>query len=217
MNSLQDPTDLLTKYSGLQQQRNLAQKEVSKLNLLLAEVDKFLEMEPKVLQALDLLDQQLFQEITSLLEDKLSIALQEVLEQNIQLKVKSSISHGSVGFSFSIDRDGYEENIMKGCGGSVANILSVGLRLFALTSLDKEIHRRFLVLDEQDCWLQPEIVPRFVKIIQQAAKALNFQILMISHHDSSLFLNQADRVFQLEPHPDGVNIHVLDKNPVVED
>lgn len=217
MNSLQDPTDLLKKYYRLEERCNIAQKEVSKLTLSLNEVEKFLELEPKVLQALDTLDHQLFQEITSLLENKLSIALQEVLEQNIQLKVKPILSHGSVGFAFSIDRDGHEENIMKGCGGSVANILSVGLRLFALTSLDENIHRRFLVLDEQDCWMQPEIVPRFVKIIQQAAKALNFQILMISHHDSSLFLDQADRVFQLEPHPDGVKIKVLDKNPLIED
>jgi len=106
---------------------------------------------------------------------------------------------------------------VKRSGGSVANILSVGLRLFALTSLDEAVHRRFLVLDEQDCWMQPEIVPRFVKIIQQAAKALNFQILMISHHDSSLFLEQADRVFQLEPHSEGVKIQVLDRNPFVID
>ena len=77
---------------------------------------------------------------------------------------------------------------MKGNGGSVANILSVCSRLFALTQLPEDTHRRFLVLDEQDCWLQPELIPRFAKIIHEAAKALNFQILVISHHNSNIFL-----------------------------
>lgn len=213
MSTLRDPADILESYYGLLQRQNQAQKEVNKQTNRLTEIEKFLELEPKVLAALDTLDSQLFKKITSLLEDKLSIALQEVLEQNIRLKVESVMSHKSIGFEFSIERDGHEENIMKGCGGSVANILSVGLRLFALTTLDEGVHRRFLVLDEQDCWMQPEIVPRFVKIIKEAAKALNFQVLMISHHDPSLFIDQADRVFQLIPHPEGVTIQVLAKDP----
>lgn len=217
MDTLRDPTDAFRHYHVLMERRNQAQREVAKNQAILSELNDFLGLEPKVLQALDQLDSQLFQEITSLLEDKLSIALQEVLEQNIRLKVKSVMTHKSIGFEFSIERDGNEENILKGCGGSVANILSVGLRLFALTSLSEERHRRFLVLDEQDCWMQPELIPRFMRIIRQAAKALDFQILMISHHDPSLFLDQADRVFQLDPHSGGVRVQILGRGPMVED
>jgi ABC-type glutathione transport system ATPase component len=217
MDALQDPTEAFGRYSALLERRKQAQIEVSKQQTLLIELDEFLGLEPKVLQALDQLDNQLFKEITTLLEDKLSIALQEVLEQSIRLKVKSVMHHKSVGFEFSIERDGHEEHILKGCGGSVANILSVGLRLFALTCLSEEKHRRFLVLDEQDCWIQPELIPRFMKIIREAAKALNFQILMISHHDPSLFFDQADRVFQLDPHPDGVKVRILGTESNVQD
>lgn len=217
MNVLQDPTEAFGRYSALMERRKHAQGVADKQRALLAELEDFLELEPKVLQALDQLDGQLFKEITTLLEDKLSIALQEVLGQSIRLKVESVMSHKSIGFEFSIERDGHEEHILKGCGGSVANILSVGLRLFALTCLSEERHRRFLVLDEQDCWIQPELIPRFMKIIREAATALNFQILMISHHDPDLFFDQADRVFQLNPHPDGVKVRVLGSGPMVED
>lgn len=98
---------------------------------------------------------------------------------------------------------------MRGMGGSVANVLSVGLRLFALTTLDEQEHRRFLVLDEQDCWLRPDLVPRFVRIIYEAAKALHFQVLMISHHDQSVFQGYADRIIRLNPGPDGVTAQVV--------
>src|SRR5690606_41403701 len=102
-------------------------------------------------------------------------------------------------------------------GGSVANVLSVGLRLFALTTLDEKNHRRFLVLDEQDCWIRPDIVPRFVKIIHQAAKALNFQVLMISHHDAAVFEEYADRIIRLDPVKDGIAARVvLDRIELVE-
>lgn len=209
MQELRNPTDVLKSYYGLIERKRNIQKKQLQIASTLQQIDTFLQLEPRVICALDKLDSQLFEKITNLLEEKLSIALQEVLEQNIRLKVDTILSHKTIGFTFSIDRNGNEENIMKGCGGSVANILSVGLRLFALTTLNAEEHRRFLVLDEQDCWIQPELVPRFVKIIKEAAKALNFQILMISHHDPHLFLDQADRVFRLEPTPDGVKVHVL--------
>lgn len=217
MKPLSDPTETFGCYRALLERRNSVKKELVRNQHRVAELDKFLLLEPSVLNALDHLDNQLFRDITNLLEEKLSIALQEVLEQNIRLKVKSVISHKSIGFEFSIERNGHEEHIMKGNGGSVANILSVGLRLFALTTLNTNEHRRFLVLDEQDCWIQPELVPRFVKIIHEAARALNFQILMISHHEPSLFLDQADRVFQLEPSPDGIKVKVHSVGPFEED
>src|SRR5262245_17010348 len=108
--------------------------------------------------------------------------------------------------SFHIERNSQPEDIMKGQGGSVANILSVGLRMFALTTLDPAVHRRFLVLDEQDCWLRPDLVPRLVKIVHDAGRALGFQVLMISHHDVSAFEQYASKLYQFIPTVDGVQV-----------
>jgi predicted ATPase len=71
--------------------------------------------------------------------------------------------------------------------------------LFALTTLDERNHRRFLALDEQDCWLQPKLVPRLVKIVHEAGHALGFQVLMISHHDADYFKQYADKIYRLFP------------------
>ena len=98
-----------------------------------------------------------------------------------------------------MERNGHNEDLLRGQGGSVHNVLSVGLRMFALARLNKDLHQRFLVLDEQDCWLRPELVPRLVKIVHLAARELNFQVLMISHHDIGLFEKYADKIYRLEP------------------
>ena len=88
---------------------------------------------------------------------------------------------------------------MTGQGGSVCNILSVGLRLIALSQLHPERHRPFLVLDEQDCWLRPALIPSFMQLINEIAARLELQLLVISHHPIDLFAGAADRIFELRP------------------
>jgi DNA repair exonuclease SbcCD ATPase subunit len=213
MNELKDPSEVLAIYHKFAGQRDVLEREVIAIDSEIKTIDEFLKLEPKVLDALEKLDGELFKNITTLLENKLSVALQEILEQDIRLKVEPVIQGKSIGFKFRTIRNGFEEDIIKGNGGSVTNILSVCLRIFALTQLPEENHRRFLVLDEQDCWLQPELIPRFAKIIHEAAKALNFQVLIISHHNSEIFAQYADRIFRLEPSPSGVKVEILDKEP----
>lgn len=76
------------------------------------------------------------------------------------------------------------EDPLSGMGGSVTNVLSVGLRMIAVV---RSGMRPFLVLDESDCWLKPDLAPAFARVIQQASQQLGIQVLMISHHDESLF------------------------------
>jgi hypothetical protein len=147
----------------------------------------YLAIADGVTAALEQLSQQLFQQLLAVVEEKLSIALQEILEQPIKFRAEADFKRQMASVDFWIERDGHREDVLKGQGGSVANILSVGLRMFALTTLDPTEHRRFLVLDEQDCWLRPDLVPRLVKIVHEASQALGFQVLMISHHDVAMF------------------------------
>lgn len=172
-------------------------------------LEEFLARSDKVEAALKALSDQMFGQVVETLESTLTMALQEVLEQPLLLKVDRSYKRGVVTLDFHIEREGQAEDILRGQGGSVANVLSVGLRLLALTRLDSRVHRRFLVLDEQDCWLRPDLVPRFVRIVHDAAEALGFQVLMISHHDVAAFRQFADRIYQLTPSPQGVRVAEL--------
>jgi ABC-type glutathione transport system ATPase component len=200
------PTQAQDKLRQLEGKRDLVQRNRKTKAGELEKVTAYLDISDAVDQALDKLSEQLFGRIVKILEEKLTLALQEVLEQPIVLKVNRDYKRGGATISFHIERNGQPEDILKGQGGSVVNILSVGLRMFALTTLNTAVHRRFLVLDEQDCWLRPDLVPRLVKIVHEAGRALGFQVLLISHHDVSAFEQYADKIYQFIPTVDGVQV-----------
>ena len=91
--------------------------------------------------------------------------------------------------------------------------------MFALSTLDTSVHCRFLVLDEQDCWLRPDLVPRLVKIVHDACRdrKLGFQVIMISHHDISAFEQYADKIYQFVPSTDGVRVREWLSGPSLRD
>jgi hypothetical protein len=197
------PVELRRRADALLAQRQFRVKRSTALAHEFVQLNGYLDVADGVTAALESLNEQLFQRLLGVVQEKLTIALQEILEQPIELKGKAEFKRGAASVDFWIERDGNEEDILKGQGGSVANILSVGLRMFALTTLDQARHRRFLVLDEQDCWLRPDLVPRLVKMVRDAGRALGFQVLMISHHDRAIFEAYADRIYEFCPQPSG--------------
>ncbi len=204
-----DPLPLQTlqrRADRLEAKRDQQRQRQARLDKDLAELDRYLNLAGPVTVALRALGEQLFEQVLGTVQSRLSIALQDVLEQPIELKATAEFKNHRAVVEFSIERDGNSEDAQRGQGGSVQNILSVGLRMFALATLDPDEHRRFLVLDEQDCWLRPDLVPRLVQIVSQAARELGFQVLMISHHDVRLFEQFADRIYQLRPRGNTVSV-----------
>ena len=200
---LRAPNDALRRAYGLLGKREELVKKSIGLASEFEKLNAYLPIAEKVTVALEQLSDQLFKQLLSLVQEKLTIAIQEILDQPIKLQANAEFKRGAATVEFWIERNGQKEDVLRGQGGSVTNILSVGLRMFALTTLDERQHRRFLVLDEQDCWLRPDLVPKLVKIVHDAGRALGFQILMISHHDVALFERYAERIFQLSPRGDG--------------
>lgn len=205
----------------LQDKRDERVKRSIELNAKFAALNGYLEIADGVSSALKSLSDRLFQQTLDVVQEKLTIALQEILEQPIQFRATADFKRGAAAVEFSVLRDAdekKEEDILRGQGGSVANVLSVGLRMFALTALDPARHRGFLVLDEQDCWLRPELVPRLVKMVHDAGRALGFQVIMISHHDVALFDQYAEKIYEFKPHVDGaVEVQLRSTGPLVED
>ncbi len=173
------------------------------------DIIEYLAVADEIKTALEAFSEQLFGELVDALQSQLTKALQDVLDQPIELKVERGNRQGGVTLGFYGERAGQREDIMKGQGGSVVNILSVGLRLMALHGEDEKRHRRFLILDEQDCWLRPDLVPRLVRIIHDAGKQMGFQVLMISHHDPAMFEKYADRIYRCRIHNDGKESSVI--------
>lgn len=196
---LDELAERAARLSGLAQSRH---EEFMRARRELCEVATFLDLAPQAARTLEELSTALFGEILDEIEANLSHAIREVLGQDRTVTSERSIKNNKLQVHFSIYSGGDKEqleDILSGQGGSVANILSVGLRLIALSQLDPHRHRPFLVLDEQDCWLKPELVPRFMKLIAQIAHRLDLQLLVISHHPVEKFATAADRIYQLLP------------------
>jgi ABC-type glutathione transport system ATPase component len=208
--ALRSPIEARKRTDRLMDKREDRVNDSRQLANRFGDVNEYLAVAERVTGALEQLSEQLFQQLLGIVQEKLTIALQEILEQPITFRAEADFKRGSATVAFAIERDGHKEDVLRGQGGSVANILSVGLRMFALTTLDVAQHRRFLVLDEQDCWLRPDLVPRLVKIVHEAGRALGFQVLLISHHDVALFERYADRIYQFRMVGDGsveVSLH----------
>ncbi len=164
---------------------------------------EFLELAPKAKGRLEDLSKALFGEVLDEIEANLSHALQEILGQERSLCSTREISRNRLNVNFYIESPEGVEDIMRGQGGSACNILSVGLRLIAISRLDPALHRPFLVLDEQDCWLKPQLVPVFMKLVSRIAGELDLQVLVISHHPVDLFGTHADAIHSLRPRKTG--------------
>lgn len=172
----------------------------------LADIRGFLGLAPLAVTRMEELSSALFFEILDEIESNLTHAIREVLGQDRTVSSIREVKGNRLTVHFQIhgaDDPEQVEDILTGQGGSVANILSVGLRLIALSQLDEHRHRPFLVLDEQDCWLRPALVPVFMKLISRIAERLGLQLLVISHHPLDLFAGAAQRILMLRPGPDG--------------
>lgn len=144
-----------------------------------------LTWQPDVKTVLDTLQRKEHERTVGAYEQLLTALMQDVLPGPREL-VMDLHTHGGVPALDLFIRKGSDplEDALHGTGGSVTNILSAGLRAIALIRSGK---RRFLVMDEADCWIKPQWAPRFAEVIQQLAVELNVQILMISHHSESIF------------------------------
>jgi hypothetical protein len=193
------PRDLRGLFQELRWQERTLAGQLQDNRAKLAEMEAFLTKAPLIESRLDQLSQHLFGGILDEVERNLTFALREVLGQDLKVTTTREVKKGKINITFGIERQGKREDILTGQGGSVCNIISVGLRLIALSQLHEKDHRRFLILDEQDCWLRPDLVPGLMRIIHTIAHKLQFQTVVISHHDVSLFREYADRIYRILP------------------
>lgn len=205
MDSYRQASDLRSVERRLDRLSGLAESlhgEHGRVRSSLVSVDDFLVLAPKAQDTLEELSKALFGKILDEVEANLTHAIREILGQDRVVSTVREVKNNRLQIHFQIQNQGKEdevEDILTGQGGSVCNILSVGLRLIALSQLPEQNHRPFLVLDEQDCWLKPALIPKFMKLINAISDKLNLQLLVISHHPLDLFAEAADRIFELRP------------------
>lgn len=145
---------------------------------------KWLAKQPDFVNFIQHLQSILHQNNIGAFSELLSYFVRDVLKKDKDIILDLYTYHNLPALKIEAINNGFRENIYEGNGGSVANIVSTGLRLIALSRMT---NRKFIILDEPDCWLKPEHVPLFATIIGEISQKLNIQTVIISHHHWSNF------------------------------
>ena len=135
---------------------------------------------------------------------------------HLTMEIKGSSPHLNV----MVDNDGHLEDVWKGNGGALTNILSTGLRLISLykvVSLGHNI-RPFIVFDEVDNWVSAEGSVDFYSNLISLSSSLGLQSIIITHRDVSGFYSLPEvQVLSLSGKPlddDGVQVKVVSRHDV---
>jgi hypothetical protein len=118
-------------------------------------------------------------------ERLLTALVAEVLPGEPQVGLDLEIERGQPSLDIVSRRGGdLTEDIYDDQGGALTNVVSMGLRMIAAV---RSGTRRFLIMDEGDCWIATSRVPTFYRVLKDAATKVGVQCLAISHHDVSAF------------------------------
>lgn len=196
--------------------RESAQNREQELVVKVGNAKGRLALDEQVTAALEALQNRAHQRAVGAFERLLSAILMDVLPGKGEVKLELGTERGAPALDVQIDNCGAREDALEGSGGAVTNVLSAGLRYAALT---RTSNRRLMVLDEPDCWLKPDRVPAFIRVLAQVAEKARTQTILISHHEPSAFegsvnivrlVRDAEGVVQtqlMEPH---TNVSWLD-------
>ncbi|WP_243375635.1 AAA family ATPase [Microvirga solisilvae] len=118
-------------------------------------------------------------------ETLLTALVQEVLPGEKPVALELSTERGLAALDICVRRpDGTLEDVLEDNGGALTNVIGMALRLIAVVKADVA---RFLALDEADCWIAPDRVSSFYKVLEDGAARLGVQCFAVSHHDLSQF------------------------------
>jgi AAA15 family ATPase/GTPase len=140
------------------------------------------ELKPQVDEFLSELEYEAQKRSIDSFELMLTSMVNDVLPRdNQRVSIKLTTQRNAPALYVYLNQNGFDEDVLTGQGGAVANVLSTALRFIALARTSA--NRKFIILDEPDCWISPDRVSNFSYVIHKIAEELNIQVVYISHHN----------------------------------
>ncbi|WP_162305755.1 AAA family ATPase [Pseudomonas amygdali] len=163
-----------------------AQVDMANVAVEIAECDQLLNRKDDVLRQLGLLQQEAQAKNKGVFEELLTSLIHEIMphKSGEEVVLTSTLRQNLAALDIDIKSNGHLENVSRDKGGSIANIVAMGMRFVVLA---RQPNRRVLFLDEADCHLREEYIPAFAAVMQQLAHRLGIQVIYISHHPAAFF------------------------------
>lgn len=151
----------------------------------------FIQNKEAVLKFLETIQTKEHQKMVGKFEKWLTSLYQDVFQEKHEIKFQLHTDYHKTGLDIFLKKGDNLEDVFQGNGGALTNVITTGLKLISVAVTNKN----FLVLDEPDCWMRADLLPRFFNTISQFSKELGIQIVVISHHQLK---NWADKEIFLE-------------------
>lgn len=156
---------------------------------------------PHVIAILSKLQEHYSQTSGQLYSELLTAIVHDVMkEQDQAIFLNTKMRNQNTELYITSEKHGVVEDIVRDRGGSINNLVSAGLRFIALT---QSSHRRFVMLDESDCWIAEDLVPQFVEVLRRLCDEIGIQCLFVSHHDRELIKDKAEVMVVLHKNNQG--------------
>jgi len=186
-----------TVYYSVKSNLDLLENRIKTAEKEIKEAEKYIKTESDIQTILANAEKSLYSKKTSVIELLATKFLNETLypdDDTRRIKIKHYIMRKSPAIDIVMLNNGEEEDIFHGQGGAVANIVSAALRIIVLAIANKYNGlRKFLILDEPDCWIKPSIVNRFFSSLSEVSKTSGIQMLYISHHSISHLIDDDNK------------------------
>lgn len=172
--------DLHGRLSGRMQE---LQSRESDLTVKVAQAKGRLALADDVDETLTALQRRAHERAVGIFESLLTAIVADVLPGKSGVKLALGTERGAAALDVQLQNGEFLEDA-DGSGGAVTNVLCAGLRFAALSRTQ---NRKFMLLDEPDCWLKPSMLPAFTQVLVQVSAKAATQTLLISHHDPAYF------------------------------
>lgn len=190
-----------------------AQLEMARIAVEIGECDTLLNRKEDIQHALLALQMKVQARNKGVFEDLLTSLIHDIMPNKADEKIVFTSSMRNNLAALDVDilaKDGLE-NVSRDRGGSIANIVAMGLRFVVLA---RHPNRRVLFLDEADCHLAEMYIPAFAAVMQQLAHTMGIQVVYISHKPAAYFSGYA-RIIEIyrendKTHSRTVSDEVLD-------
>jgi len=162
--------------------RDVLSKKLDRVTQDVAQAKLRVELKPQVDEFLSELEYEAQKRSIDSFELMLTSMVNDVLpRENQKVSIKLTTQRNAPALYLYLNQNGFDEDVLTGQGGAVANVLSTALRFIALARTTA--NRKFIILDEPDCWISPDRVSNFSYVIHKIAEELNIQVVYISHHN----------------------------------
>lgn len=185
---------LIGKESVLLEQARLARLDQERISKEIAELDRLLLRKDEMLATLEMLQVEAQGRKKADFEELLTSLIRDVIpDKTDSIVLTNGMRNNRASLDIDILVDGNTENVYEDKGGSISNIVAMGLRFIVLA---RNPNRRVLMFDEADCHLAREYIPAFASVLNSLANNMKIQVLYISHHPISSFEGYG-RIIQL--------------------